>query len=49
MPVLATGIAVGAFVVVFRIMLGTLLYGIPIDEGFMQHMPVFFIMSPSQR
>lgn len=41
-PVLATGIAVGAFVVVFRIMLGMLLHGIPVDEGFMQHMPVFF-------
>ncbi|MCM3292346.1 sensor histidine kinase [Paenibacillus sp. MER 180] len=41
-PVLATGISVGAFVVVFRIALGLLLYDIPIPLGFAQHMPVFF-------
>lgn len=41
-PVLATGISVGAFVVLFRISLGLLLYDTPILTGFAQHMPVFF-------
>lgn len=41
-PVLATGISVGAFVVLFRIALGLLLHDIPIHAGFAQHMPVFF-------
>ncbi|EJW19741.1 ATP-binding protein [Paenibacillus alvei] len=41
-PVLATGISVGAFVVLFRISLGLLLYDTPVLTGFTQHMPVFF-------
>ncbi|MCM3340282.1 ATP-binding protein [Paenibacillus sp. MER TA 81-3] len=41
-PVLGTGISAGIFVVLFRIAMGGLLHGIPLHEGFVQHMPVFF-------
>ncbi|GCL74321.1 ATP-binding protein [Paenibacillus naphthalenovorans] len=41
-PVLATGLSAGLFIVFFRIVMDASLYGIPWTEGIVQHMPVFF-------
>ncbi|MBP1170580.1 MULTISPECIES: sensor histidine kinase [unclassified Paenibacillus] len=41
-PVLATGISAGVFIVFFRVVMDASLYGIPWPEGIVQHLPVFF-------
>ncbi|MCG7406138.1 ATP-binding protein [Paenibacillus sp. ACRRX] len=41
-PVLVTGISAGLFVVSFRIAMDGMLHGIPLDDGLVQHYPVFF-------
>ncbi|WP_199613624.1 ATP-binding protein [Paenibacillus alkalitolerans] len=41
-PVLATGISAGLFIVLFRIGMDAALYDTPWTEGVIQHMPTFF-------